>query len=143
MPMIGSMKTNFTIETFPLCATAIHVAPDGSTSVLRGDGLKPRLQQLPGGLLLGAFQIARDTDAHPDTWEMHPMGDEILVMLTGALDLEYADDLRRGTCSLGTGQGVVMPKGVWHRLELREPGLLLTLTPLQGTRHSDKPGDFQ
>jgi hypothetical protein len=59
------------------------------------------------------------------------------------LEVEYADSSRSGTCSLGTGQGVVMPKGVWHRLELREPGLLLTLTPLQGTLHSDKAGGEQ
>lgn len=141
--MIVSMKTDFTIETFPLRGTAIHVAPDACTSVLRGDGLKARLQQLPGGLLLGAFQIALAADAHSDVWEMHPMGDEILVMVTGALEVEYADSSRSGTCSLGTGQGVVMPKGVWHRLELREPGLLLTLTPLQGTLHSDKAGGEQ
>jgi hypothetical protein len=38
---------------------------------------------------------------------------------------------------------MVMPRGFWHRLALREPGLLLTLTPLQGTLHSDRPGDPQ
>jgi mannose-6-phosphate isomerase-like protein (cupin superfamily) len=137
------MQTNFAFETFPLLASAIHVAHDGGTAVLRGENLKPRLQQLPGGLLLAAFQIAHESDAHPDLWEMHPGGDEILVMLTGALALEYADGVHHGTCSLGAGQAVVMPCGWWHRLELREPGLLLTLTPLQGTRHSDKPGEQQ
>lgn len=134
------MNANFTLETFSLRGSAIHVAADGNTSVLRGPNLKARLQQLPGGHLLAAFQIARDSDAHPDMWEMHPAGDEILVMLTGALAVEYADGDRRGMSSLGAGQTVVMPSGVWHRLELREPGLLLTLTPLEGTRHSETPG---
>ena len=133
------MKTNLTLQPFPLGGTAVHVTPGGDTSVLRGDDLKARLRRLPDGLLLGAFPVARDVDTHPHMWELHPMGDELIVMLTGALDVEYADELRRGTCSVATGEGVVVPKGVWHRLELREPGLLLTLTPLQGTRHSDKP----
>ncbi len=30
----------------------------------------------------------------------------------------------RGTPSLAAGHGMVMPVGVWHRLVLREPGLL-------------------
>jgi mannose-6-phosphate isomerase-like protein (cupin superfamily) len=137
------MNANFTLETFALRGSAIHVAPDANTSVLRGDNLKPRLQQLPGGLLLAAFQIALDSDTHPHMWEMHPAGDEILVMVTGALAVEYADGDRRGRCSLGTGQAVVMPRGVWHRLELREPGLLLTLTPIEGTLHDETPGGRQ
>jgi mannose-6-phosphate isomerase-like protein (cupin superfamily) len=141
--MMPLMKTNFTLQTFPLSGTAIHIPPDGNDAVFRGDHLKSRLQQLPNGLLLGAFQIARAVDAHSNVWEMHPVGDEILVMVTGALEVEYADDSHRGTCSLGTGEAMVMPRGFWHRLALREPGLLLTLTPLQGTLHSDKPGDAQ
>ena len=141
--MMPLMKANITIKTFPLSGTAIHIPPDLNASVFRGEHLKARLQQLPNGLLLGAFQIARDVDAHSHIWEMHPVGDEILVMVTGALEVEYADESHHGTCSLGTGEAMVMPRGFWHRLALREPGLLLTLTPLEGTRHSDKPGEPQ
>jgi mannose-6-phosphate isomerase-like protein (cupin superfamily) len=135
------MKATFTIETFPLCGSAIHVAPGGHASVMRGSELKSRLRQLPDGLLLGTFQIEDDVDAHSHVWEMHPMGDEMLVMLTGSLEVEYADGPRRATSLLGTRQCMVMPGGVWHRLEVREPGLLLTLTPLQGTLHSEQPGE--
>jgi quercetin dioxygenase-like cupin family protein len=134
------MKANFTLETFPLRASAIHVALDGNTTVLRGGNLKPRLQQLPGGLLLAAFPIALESDAHPDMWEMHPTGDELLVMLTGALTVDYSDGVQQGSCSLAAGDAVAMPSGLWHRLRLREAGLLLTLTPLEGTQHSDMPG---
>ena len=133
------MKANIPIESFVLRGTAIHCAPDGDASLLRGEGLKARLQKLPGGLLLGAFQVALASDAHPQTWEMHPAGDEILVMLTGALDVEYARESGRGASSLVAGHGLVMPRGVWHRLDWREPGLLLTLTPLQGTLHGTAP----
>lgn len=135
------MKANLSIQSFPLCGTALHVTADCSATVLRGEDLGARLRRLPDGLLLGAFQISCDVDTHPQMWEMHPEGDEILVMLTGALEVAYTGEHGSGTCSLEANHGIAMPRGVWHRLELRQPGVLLTLTPLQGTRHSDKPGD--
>lgn len=133
------METDFAINPFTLRGAAVHISSEGQTSVLQDDDMKQRLSALPPGLLLGAFQIACKEDAHPNMWEMHPEGEEILVMLTGSLDVEYADDRCRARSSLGAGRGIVIPRGVWHRLELREPGLLLTLTPLQGTRHANEP----
>ena len=134
------MKATCTIAPFPLPGTAVHIPPVGSASLLRGDDIKAHLRRLPPGRLLGVFQISSSDDLHSETWEMHPAGDEVLVMLTGELELEYCDGSRRNTSSLQAGHGIVIPKGVWHRLVLHDPGLLLALSAPEGTRSNSDPG---
>ena len=134
------MKATFTIERFSFPGVAAHIGASGSASVLLGDAIKAQPRVLPEGHLLGVFQIASPDDLHSDIWEMHPAGDEILLMLTGELGVEYSDGHCRGNSVLESGRGVVMPAGVWHRLLLREPGLLMVLTPSQGTKLSRSPG---
>lgn len=133
------MKATFTVEPFSFPGAAVHIRPSGNASVLQGD-VKTQLRGLPEGHLLGLFQIASPDDLHSDIWEMHLAGDEVLLMLTGELGLEYCDGSCHGTSALESGRGVVMPKGVWHRLLLRQPGLLMVLSPSQGTRLSRSPG---
>lgn len=94
------MKATFTIESFPLPGTAVHIPLSGCVSLLQGDAIKAHLRRLPEGHLLGAFQISTSADLHSETWEMHPDGDEILIMLTGKLSVEYSDGLHQGTAPL-------------------------------------------
>ena len=133
------MKATITVEPFSSPGAAVHVRPSGNASVLQGD-FKAQLPGLPEGHLLGVFQIASPDDLHSDIWEMHPAGDEVLLMLTGELGVEYCAGSCRGTAALESGRGVVMPKGVWHRLLVRQPGLLMVLSPSQGTRWIRSPG---
>jgi mannose-6-phosphate isomerase-like protein (cupin superfamily) len=138
--MMPAMKTTFAIEPFSFPGAAVHISPTGNTSVLQGDAIKAHRLRLSEGFLLGTFQISSPDDLHSETWEMHPAGDETLVVLTGRLALEYSDGFHLGTSPLDPGHGLVVPKGVWHRLVLREPGLLLALSPAQGTQLSRTPG---
>ena len=68
-------------------------------------------------------------------WERHPGGDEILVMLSGEMDLviETRSSDRRGR--LKAGQTFVVPRGAWHRGLARKPGKLMFITPGAGTEH--------
>ena len=45
--------------------------------------------QLAGGRLLSFFAPDRPDDVHPEFWEMHPEGDELLLLCSGALDIEF------------------------------------------------------
>jgi mannose-6-phosphate isomerase-like protein (cupin superfamily) len=132
------VEANFTIESFSLPGAAVHLTSAGNASLLQADDIKARLRHLAEGHVLGVLAISSSDDLHAE-WEMHPAGDEVLIMLTGKLNVEYSDGVRGGASSLGSGQAMVMPKGVWHRLALREPGLLLSLSPLQGTELSQNP----
>jgi mannose-6-phosphate isomerase-like protein (cupin superfamily) len=91
------------------------------------------------GHTLSAFQIRDNDQLHPGVWEVHPGGDEILLMCSGAVDVITRHDEHDVLTLLGAGCGLVVPAGVWHRLALREPGLLITLTPRAGTRLNATP----
>jgi len=68
-------------------------------------------------------------------WEMHPAGDEILYMMSGAVDvvLEY-DNVKR-LIPLHEGTACVVPRGTWHRTITRAPGDMLAITYGKGTQH--------
>jgi mannose-6-phosphate isomerase-like protein (cupin superfamily) len=126
------MKATCNIPSFPFARTILHIAPGGAASLLQPPFRKAELGALDGRIL-ATFPIATPADAHSDSWEMHPAGDEVLFMLTGALAVDCSDGLHGGSVVLQAGEAIVVPQGVWHRLVLREPGLLLALTPPHGT----------
>jgi homogentisate 1,2-dioxygenase len=78
------------------------------------------------GLIVGAPELTGDA---PHDGEMHPDGDELLYLISGAvtLTLELADGDH--LVDLGAGDPVVVPKGVWHKITMREPGRLIHITP--------------
>jgi len=129
------MNATFTLPSFPLPGAAVHLPPGGDATLLQAArrGLQP-------GYVLSAFEVSTADDLHPDLWEMHPAGNEVLIMLTGELVVEWADGPHRGSVPLAAGRGAVVPRGAWHRLVLRQPGLLLALTPRQGTELARGPG---
>lgn len=86
------------------------------------------------GRVLGAFPLASPADAHSHLWEMHPAADEVLFMLSGELQLHWSAGDQDGSVRLQAQRGLVVPRGVWHRLVLHEPGLLLALTAPDGTQ---------
>ena len=78
------------------------------------------------GLTVGAPEL---TGPDPHGGEMHPDGDELLYLVSGAVTvtLELSEGDRR--LDLGAGDAMVVPKGVWHKITLREPGRLIHITP--------------
>ena len=84
--------------------------------------------------VVGAARGRTAADFHPGECEMHPHGDEVLCLLNGALDVVLEELGSDRTVPLAAGQVFVVPRGVWHRLVLREPADLLFVTPPHGTR---------
>jgi quercetin dioxygenase-like cupin family protein len=69
------------------------------------------------------------------TWEQHPNGDEIVILLSGSVDfiLETADG-ERMTQVRKPGEYVVVPKGHWHTANPLEPTMMLFITAGEGTQ---------
>ncbi len=65
---------------------------------------------------------------------MHPHGDEFLHLLSGAIDAIFDDAAGERRVALRSGDWCLAPRGVWHRLIIREPSDLLFVTPAAGTR---------
>jgi hypothetical protein len=72
------------------------------------------------------------------TWERHPAGDEIVVCLSGRVDVIQELDGDEVTTSLTPGLAMVNPRGVWHRGVVHEPGDGLFITPGRGTEHKPR-----
>lgn len=83
------------------------------------------------GWLLTAFPQDRDWES----WERHPHGEEILVMLKGALTLVLDDGKTRREVLLNEGESTIVPRNTWHTGKLRQAGTLLALTFGEGTDH--------
>jgi len=74
-------------------------------------------------------------DATWDGWERHPAGDEVVVLLSGRVDVvQDLDDAQR-VVALRAGEAMVNPRNVWHTARVHEPGLALFITPGAGTEH--------
>jgi mannose-6-phosphate isomerase-like protein (cupin superfamily) len=136
---MATMKATCNIPSFPFARSILHIASDGGAFCVQPPFTKAELAHLDGRVL-ATFPLSTPADAHPDIWEMHPAADEVLFMLSGELQVEYSDGVQGGTALLKAGEGLVMPQGVWHRLILREPGLLQALTAPRGTESRPHAG---
>jgi quercetin dioxygenase-like cupin family protein len=83
------------------------------------------------------FHAETDDDVHADHWERHPLADEVVCCLRGAIRLylraaqpDTPDDL----VQLLPGQAAIVPRDRWHRLDVDEPGDLLAITVRPGTQ---------
>jgi mannose-6-phosphate isomerase-like protein (cupin superfamily) len=68
-------------------------------------------------------------------WEMHPLGDEILYLLSGEMDLIFEEDRKERHLELKAGSTCIVPKGIWHRQIVLSPGKLLGVTYGKNTQH--------
>jgi mannose-6-phosphate isomerase-like protein (cupin superfamily) len=70
------------------------------------------------------------------TWEMHPAGAEVLVILEGAprIWLEHSQG-RLEAVAAHPGSTVIVPKGAWHRVEGDQAYKILYVTYGAGTTH--------
>lgn len=78
--------------------------------------------------------VAFDTDW--PTWEIHPAGDEIVVLLSGraTLHLKIAEGERQAALS-EPGSYVVVPRNTWHTAKIAEQTRMLFVTPGEGTEN--------
>lgn len=83
------------------------------------------------GWLVARYRITEDTR----TWEKHPAGDELLLMLSGEMSLILEQGNKEVAVDLPAGRAFVVPRGTWHRQVVRSPGEYLGATYGKGTEH--------
>jgi quercetin dioxygenase-like cupin family protein len=127
-------------SSFDLHATPAHL------------GLGARVMPLPGFAWTAEYleRYQQETAADGDdgrlvvispasttwtSWERHPAGDELVVQLSGAVTLFQEIDGSLRTVELRGGLAVINPRGVWHTIDVHEPGEALFITPGRGTEH--------
>lgn len=70
-----------------------------------------------------------------EVWEVHPAGDEVVIVLEGhaRFTLDHGD--RHEVVELKAGDAVINPAGVPHTADALTPFVALYITPAPGTEH--------
>ena len=125
---------------FDLAHTFVHLGRDAAATPL------PDFAWSPEYLDAYAARFATDGDegrlvcvlpqeATWDTWERHPAGDEVVVLLSGRVDVIQEVEGTQRVVELRAGEAMVNPRNVWHTTLVHEPGEALFITPGTGTEH--------
>jgi hypothetical protein len=93
-------------------------------------GAYPQLDQ---GRLMSAFTFS---DAWP-TWERHPAGEELVMLLSGTATIVLEESAAEHTTVTLTEPGsyVLVPRNAWHTVQTNVLTTMLFLTPGAGTEH--------
>ena len=75
----------------------------------------------------------------PHAGEMHPDGDELLYLVSGRILVRLELEAGARDTEVRAGQALVVPRGVWHRIFIEEPGQLVHVTPGPGGEHRPLP----
>jgi mannose-6-phosphate isomerase-like protein (cupin superfamily) len=82
------------------------------------------------------FGVAKMSENSPHGGEMHPDGDEVLFLISGKANVVFLDSPEEDIVML-PGDGLVVPRGLWHRVDILEPCQMVYLTP--GPNNEFKP----
>lgn len=122
-------------------STYIHLGPDGTAVPLAvtesfwaglGSG---RFDRLGPGRLVSQFGCTESWAS----WEMHPNGEELVVLVSGSVDLIVSADGQESCVRLRLpGELAVVPRGAWHTADVHELSMMLFVTPGDGTEHKSR-----
>src|ERR1044071_5803732 len=124
----------FELSRFPvhlgLGGTVVHLPEfDGSGEWYERYGAAHEAEGADGRLVsLHTF------DTSWDSWEMHPLGEELVACVAGRITLHQELDGDDRTATLETGQAIVNPAGVWHTADVDGSATALFITAGRGTR---------
>lgn len=81
--------------------------------------------------------VTQHTFTEPwSSWEMHPVGDELVLVTQGALVLiQELPDGSRTRIPLQAGEYAINPAGVWHTADADAPVTAVFITAGMGTEH--------
>ncbi|MGI5352255.1 cupin [Streptomyces sp. CA-250714] len=98
------------------------------------------------GWTVMTLHVEEDADAHPESWEQHTDGEEVLCVLTGAVRVYFRrEDEPRDpdgelVARLTPGTACVIPRGRWHRTTIEEPSDIMAFSRIAGTRMERRAG---
>jgi quercetin dioxygenase-like cupin family protein len=71
-----------------------------------------------------------------DSWEMHPLGDEVVICTEGEITLhqEHADGTKESV-TIRAGDYAINPPGTWHIADIEGEATALFITAGMGTEH--------
>ncbi len=74
------------------------------------------------------FGVATMSKNSPHDGERHCDGDEVLYLISGRVKVVFLDSAEEDI-EVRPGDGLVVPSGMWHRVDIIEPSQIVYLTP--------------
>jgi mannose-6-phosphate isomerase-like protein (cupin superfamily) len=129
-----------TTEPIDLTTTPIHLGLGATASVIDGFSWDPAVlvaygQAAADDGIEGRMVMIFDGDESWTSWERHPVGEEVVICLSGHATAICERDGEEVRFELTPGMAMINPKGAWHTADLHERTMLMTITPGAGTQH--------
>ena len=127
-------------EAFDLSTTHVHLGLGATATPVPDFQWNPEFLAEYGARFAadgdeGRLVCVFDQPATWDSWERHPAGEEVVVLLAGRVDVIQDIDGEHRKVELRPGEALVNPAGVWHTADVHEPGRALFITPGRGTEN--------
>ena len=125
------------VDTFSVLKPDLQVDAVDVTPSLYAD-LDSTYSGFEGHALIASYEFTEDWP----TWERHPAGDEIVMLLAGEAKLVLKTAAGDEQVVLDTaGSYVIVPRNTWHTARVAEAARMLFITPGEGTENVESPGD--
>src|SRR5262245_15992359 len=109
MPRLSRMS-----QSFDIAKTFVHLRDGGSVERVNLTPSFWKATEQRDGLVVGAFDFASPRDLHSSMQEIHPDADELLLLVSGALDVVLVDGDAGRRIALTTNRAAIVPRGMWH-----------------------------
>jgi mannose-6-phosphate isomerase-like protein (cupin superfamily) len=121
-------------KTVVVLGPDLSATPFSVTPTLYED-LDAQFEGFRGRTLIGMHLFHGDWP----TWERHPAGDEVVVLLSGAAEFVLDRGGRHESTPLGPGEFIIVPRNTWHTARISTPTAMLFVTPGEGTENEVRP----
>lgn len=128
---VHSISNTFAVMTPDQSVRPVNVTPD----------LYEKLDTDFAGFAGHALVSEHTFETDWPTWERHPAGDEIVVLLSGRATMVFRGASGDEAVTLAAaGSYVIVPRGTWHTARVPERARMLFVTPGEGTENRVDPG---
>lgn len=125
-----ALSSTFVVIDSQLKAHGVPVSPS-----LYSD-LDVNFQNFKSCILLAEYTF----DADWSSWEMHPAGDEILLLIAGSAEIHLQQNGEIITVLFDeVGSTLTVPQGTWHTAKVKESCRIVFMTPGEGSLHALQP----
>ncbi len=124
--VVGNLAREFAVLRPDQSAELVPVTPE----------LYANLERDYGGFAGHSLAAIHAFSEDWSTWERHPAGDELVVLLEGEVTLVLEQPEGEEAVSLNnSGDFVIVPQGVWHTARTSAGARMLFVTPGEGTEN--------
>ena len=129
------------MQTHKIAETRAVLKPDMSLALRQvSDDFYQRLEAdfdgFKGHVLVSQHEFTEDWP----TWEMHPKGDELVLLLGGEAEMLLRGKAGDSSVQLRQpGDYLVVPRGAWHTAKVKSSASMLFFTPGEGTANEAEP----